>query len=161
LKDYAKSLEQRLIALSRAYDLLSENNWEGADLRLVVERTLAPFANGNGARARLGGPSLALSPKLTLAMAAAVQELSTNAAKYGALSNEAGRLEVEWSRLDGGGIRFSWIERDGPVVAKPVRRGFGTRLIADILAAESGFSVDLDYDPAGLRCVMSIAAGRA
>jgi len=154
MEEYAESFERRLIALSGAYNLLTENNWEGADLRMIVERTLAPFARGG--RTSLTGPALTLSPKLTLALSAAVQELSTNAAKYGALSVEQGRLEVAWSRQDDGRIAFSWIERDGPPVRKPVRRGFGTRLIQDILAADSGWSVTLDYAPAGLRCTMLI-----
>jgi PAS domain S-box-containing protein len=154
MEDYADSFERRLIALSGAYNLLTENNWEGADLGAIVERTLAPFARGG--RTSLNGPALTLTPKLTLAMSAAIQELSTNAAKYGALSVEQGRLEVSWSRRDDGRIAFNWIERDGPPVRRPTRRGFGTRLIQDILAADSGWSVTLDYAPAGLRCTMLI-----
>jgi PAS domain S-box-containing protein len=154
MEEYADSFERRLIALSGAYNLLTENNWEGADLGTIVERTLAPFARGG--RTSLNGPVLTLTPKLTLALSAAIQELSTNAAKYGALSVERGRLEVAWSRQDDGRISFSWIERDGPAVRKPVRRGFGTRLIQDILAADSEWSVTLDYAPAGLRCTMLI-----
>jgi PAS domain S-box-containing protein len=154
MEDYAEAFERRLIALSGAYNLLTENNWEGADLRAIVERTLAPFARGG--RTNLSGPALTLTSKLTLAMSAAVQELSTNAAKYGALSVEQGRLDVSWSRQDDGRIAFSWIERDGPPVRKPTRRGFGTRLIQDILALDSGWSVTLDYAPEGLRCTMLI-----
>jgi len=154
MEDYAEAFERRLIALSGAYNLLTENNWEGADLRAIVERTLAPFARGG--RTSLSGPALTLTSKLTLAMSAAVQELSTNAAKYGALSVEQGRLDVSWSRQDDGRIAFSWIERDGPPVHKPTRRGFGTRLIQDILALDSGWSVTLDYAPEGLRCTMLI-----
>jgi two-component sensor histidine kinase len=70
------------------------------------------------------------------------------------LSVEQGRLEVSWSRRDDGRLAFSWIERDGPPVRKPTRRGFGTRLIQDILAMDSGWSVNLDYAPEGLRCTM-------
>jgi two-component sensor histidine kinase len=89
-------------------------------------------------------------------MSAAIQELSTNAAKYGALSVEQGRLDVWWSRETNGVISFHWTERGGPVVRKPERRGFGTRLIQDILAAESGWTVTLDYFPSGLQCTMLI-----
>jgi PAS domain S-box-containing protein len=156
LRGYADAFEQRLIALSRAYNLLTENNWEGADLATIARRTLAPFASQG--RTSLSGPSVALTPKLTLAMSAAIQELSTNAAKYGALSVEQGRIDVSWARENDGTVSFQWTERDGPVVEKPTRRGFGTRLIQDILAAESGWTVALDYFPAGLRCTMRIAA---
>jgi len=154
MEEYAEAFERRLIALAGAYNLLTENNWEGADLRTIVERTLAPFARGG--RTSLSGPALTLTPKLTLALSAAIQELSTNAAKYGALSVEQGRLDVSWSRQDDGRIAFIWIERDGPPVRKPTRRGFGTRLIQDILAMDSGWSVNLDYAPEGLRCKMHI-----
>jgi PAS domain S-box-containing protein len=156
LKGYAEAFEQRLIALSRAYNLLTENNWEGADLATIVRRTLAPFASAG--RTSLSGPPVALSPKLTLAMSAAIQELSTNAAKYGALSAAHGRIDVAWARENEGTFSFRWTERDGPVVETPTRRGFGTRLIQDILAAESGWTVTLDYCPSGLQCVMRIAA---
>jgi PAS domain S-box-containing protein len=159
LREYSEAFEERLIALSRAYNLLTENNWEGADFRTIAERTLAPFAS-NG-RTSMTGPRLRLSPKVTLAMSAAIQELSTNAAKYGALSADSGRLDVTWSRETDGRIAFNWVERDGPPVRAPTRRGFGTRLIQDILAAESGWTVTLDYAPAGLRCTMSIAAMQA
>jgi PAS domain S-box-containing protein len=152
LKDYAASFEQRLIALARAYNLLTENNWEGADLATIVRRTLAPFARAG--RISLGGPNVALSPKLTLAMSAAIQELSTNAAKYGALSAEQGRVDVAWTRESDGIVSFRWTERGGPAVREPARRGFGTRLIQDILAAESGWTVTLDFCPSGLHCAM-------
>jgi PAS domain S-box-containing protein len=156
LKGYADAFEQRLIALSRAYNLLTENNWEGADLATIVRRTLAPFASHG--RTSLSGPPVALTPKLTLALSAAIQELSTNAAKYGALSVEQGCIDVSWARENDGTVSFRWTERDGPEVKKPTRRGFGTRLIQDILAAESGWTVALDYFPTGLRCTMRIAA---
>jgi PAS domain S-box-containing protein len=154
LKDYAASFEARLIALARAYNLLTENNWQGADLATIVRRTLAPFASEG--RIRLGGPPVALTPKLTLALSAAIQELSTNAAKYGALSVEQGRVDVAWTREDDGVVAFRWEERDGPEVKVPARRGFGTRLIQDILAAESGWTVTLDFSPSGLQCAMRI-----
>ncbi len=154
LKDYAAAFEQRLIALSRAYNLLTDNNWEGADLGTIARNTLAPFAREG--RTSLSGPPVALTPKLTLAMSAAIQELSTNAAKYGALSVEPGRIDVSWAREKNQVISFHWTERGGPVVRKPERRGFGTRLIQDILAAESGWTVTLDYFPSGLQCTMLI-----
>src|SRR5262249_7478418 len=141
--------------LSRAYNLLTENNWEGADLAVIVRRMLAPFASEG--RTSVSGPPVALTPKLTLAMSAAIQELSTNAAKYGALSAEQGRIDVWWMRESDGVTASRWTERGGPEVKAPARRGFGTRLIQDILAAESGWTVTLDYLPSGLRCTMRIA----
>ena len=94
---------------------------------------------------------------MTLALAAAIQELSTNAAKYGSLSVPEGTLSVVWTQEADGGIALDWIERGGPSVAKPSRRGFGSRLIQDILAADSGWRVTLDYAQDGLTCRMVIA----
>ncbi|MGN6572833.1 MAG: sensor histidine kinase [Pseudolabrys sp.] len=158
VKEYVDAFEHRLIALSAAYNLLTENDWRGADLKALIERTLAPFAGGH--RIAMDGPAIDMSPKLTLALAAAIQELSTNAAKYGSLSVPDGTLSVRWSRGADGRIALDWIERGGPPVAKPSRRGFGSRLIQDILAADSGWRVTLDYAPEGLTCTMLIAGAR-
>ena len=155
VRDYVDAFERRLIALSAAYNLLTENEWQGADVKAIIECTLAPFAGER--RIAMSGPPIAISPKLTLALAAAIQELSTNAAKYGSLSVPEGTLAVTWARLDGR-IALDWVERGGPPVAKPTRRGFGSRLIQDILAADSGWRVTLDYAPEGLTCRMVIAA---
>ena len=123
-----------------------------------MERTLAPFAGD--ARIAMSGPAIDMSAKLTLALAAAVQELSTNAAKYGSLSVPDGTLEVTWRREADGSIALDWIERGGPPVVKPSRRGFGSRLIQDILAVDSGWRVTVDYAPEGLTCRMVIAGVR-
>ena len=127
--DFIERFQQRVFALARAYDLLTKSDWSGADLAALVERTLAPYARSN--RVRVAGPQISLRPKFALAMAAAVQELATNAAKYGSLSEPAGALDVHWTS-DGQTIRFEWIESSGPPVANPARRGFGTKLISGI-----------------------------
>ena len=155
VKDYVEAFERRLIALSAAYNLLTENNWRGAGVKAIVERTLAPFAGDK--RIAMHGPEIGIGTKLTLALAAAIQELSTNAAKYGSLSVPEGTLSVVWTQEADGGIALDWIERGGPSVAKPSRRGFGSRLIQDILAADSGWRVTLDYAQEGLTCRMVIA----
>jgi two-component sensor histidine kinase len=147
--EFVEGFQQRVFALARAYDLLTRTDWAGADLGALVETTLAPYARSN--RIRVGGPAVGLRPKFALAMAAAVQELTTNAAKYGSLSDARGALDVSWSG-EGETVRFDWIESGGPPVAAPTRRGFGTKLIQDLLANDTGWSVSLDYAPGGLRC---------
>lgn len=149
---YVAAFEGRILALSEAYNLLTENNWVGADVRAIVERTLAPYAGPD--RLTISGPSLLLPPKLTLALSATIQELSTNAAKYGAFSTPSGKLEIAWTGQESGIVRLIWIERDGPLVRKPTRRGFGTKMITRMFGAETGWSVNLDFDPDGLRCTM-------
>ena len=152
MDQYAAGFEGRLLALSEAYNLLTENNWVGASLEAVIKRTLAPFAGTD--RLQISGPRVLLSPKTALAMSAAVQELSTNAAKYGAFSAPSGKLAVSWIVEERGLVRLSWTERNGPLVRKPTRQGFGTKMIATVFGSESGWSIDLDFDPAGLRCTM-------
>jgi two-component sensor histidine kinase len=152
LDQYVNSFEARLLALSEAYNLLTENNWVGAHLQALVKRTLAPFAGSE--RLRISGPDILLPPKLALAIAATLQELSTNAAKYGAFSVASGKLQISWS-IDGAGlVRLLWSESDGPPVRPPTRKGFGTQMIGSIFRSESGWSVQQDFDPAGLRCVL-------
>lgn len=152
LNQYASAFEARLLALSQAYNLLTENNWVGVSLASIVRQTLAPYAGPE--RFDIEGPDLLLPPKLTLAISAALQELSTNAAKYGAFSVPSGKLQISWTVDETGLIRLSWTERDGPLVHKPTRRGFGTKMITGMFAGEAGWSVNLDFNPGGLRCVM-------
>jgi two-component sensor histidine kinase len=156
LQEYAASFEGRLLALSEAYNLLTENNWEGASLKAIFERTLAPFAGPE----RLGveGPPLLLAPKVALALSAVIQELSTNAAKYGALSAPSGKVKVSWSVQENGLVRLLWIESGGPLVSKPDRQGFGTKMIGAIFGSEPNWAVTADYEPGGLRCTMHFRA---
>ncbi|MGA7324209.1 MAG: sensor histidine kinase [Rhodomicrobium sp.] len=96
-----------------------------------------------------------LSPRHSLSLALAVHELATNAAKYGALSNNAGYVEVSWSieTIDGEArFRFDWKEMDGPPVVKPERRGFGSRLIEQILAGDFDKESRIEYAPSGVHC---------
>lgn len=152
LDQYSNAFEGRLIALSHAYDLLTENNWVGADLNAVVSRTLAPYAGAD--RVNMRGPPVLLVPKVALAITAAIQELSTNAAKYGAFSVASGMLTVSWANSEAGSVRLLWIEANGPPVQQPSRRGFGTKMIMSTFATEEGWSVDLAFEPGGLRCAM-------
>lgn len=152
LDQYVNSFEGRLLALSEAYNLLTENNWVGAHLDAVVRRTLAPFAGSD--RLRISGPDILLPPRLALALSATLQELSTNAAKYGAFSLPSGKLHISWTVDETGLVRLAWTESGGPLVRPPTRRGFGTQMIGSIFRNEAGWAVKLDFEPAGLRCVL-------
>jgi two-component sensor histidine kinase len=152
LDQYVDAFEHRLLALSEAYNLLTENNWAGAHLDALVKRTLAPFAGSD--RLRITGADILLPPKLALALSATLQELSTNAAKYGAFSVASGKLQISWTLDPTGLVRLSWIESDGPLVRPPTRKGFGTQMIGSIFRSEAEWSVQQDFDPAGLRCTL-------
>jgi two-component sensor histidine kinase len=141
--------EDRLMALAWTHDILTKERWIGASLSTILRRTLAPHASA--ARVDLEGPDLRVSPKMALALAMGVHELATNAVKYGALSNDQGRVKVRWA-LDDGRLTLTWHERGGPRVTLPATRGFGSRLLERGLANELGGEVEMRFEPSGLRC---------
>jgi two-component sensor histidine kinase len=149
------AFEGRLVALSRAHNLLTQANWENASLEELAILTLD--ANGaDGARISLAGPPILLPPKEAVSIAMALHELSTNAIKYGALSNDAGKICLEWSRTDGSEpqIILSWTESGGPPVDAPKRRGFGSFLLERTLARDLDGEVIVRFEPAGVACTI-------
>jgi two-component sensor histidine kinase len=150
-----KWFEKRLLALSRAHDVLTRENWEGGDLKDLVGEVIAPLAGNSTDRFSVSGPSVRLAPSLALSMSIAIHELSTNAAKYGALSNDEGRVDIKWTLVGAGADRkleFHWSESGGPEVLKPGKRGFGTRVLERSLSREHDALVKLEFLPAGVRC---------
>jgi len=149
----------RLVALARAHDALTRRNWEGADMREVLESTLAVHGAGGAGRFEISGPRVRLSAKHALSVSMALHELSTNALKYGALSDPRGRVAVSW-QVDTASrparLRLRWEETGGPPVAPPTRRGFGSRLLERGLAAELGGEVVVAYEPEGVVCTMNV-----
>ncbi|WP_279482572.1 PAS domain-containing protein [Aureimonas sp. SK2] len=146
----------RLMALSHAHDILTQTSWTSAPIEAIVSQALATHG-GEDERIAWSGPDLRLTARQSLALALALHELATNAAKYGALSNETGQVRIGWQVARGEGcetIRFEWRESGGPPVVAPERKGFGSRLIEQSLAAEFGGEVVVTYDPAGLVCTI-------
>ena len=139
----------RIQTLSDAYNLLTEHSWTATSLRTVVEGALAPFRTGTG-RIAIRGPDHDIKPAQALTLALAINELATNATKYGALSAADGRVAITWT-IDPT-LRLEWTESGGPTVVPPERSGFGSRLIKSLLAADFGGSVALTYDPSGVAC---------
>lgn len=150
LAEARASFEARLMALSAAHNLLTEENWGGASLERVVGDATEHLAGGS-ARFDVDGAPLRLAPRAALALAMALHELGTNAAKYGALSVDGGRVSIAWT-TEGGRLRLEWRESGGPPVEIPKRRGFGSRLIERGLEADLGGAAALHFDPGGLRC---------
>jgi len=144
------AFEGRLAALSQAHNVLTEQNWESACLREIVEGTAAPYRRE---RFEIDGPDLRLPPKTSVSLALALHELSTNAVKYGALSTPTGRIHISWRDGDGR-LKLVWREAGGPPVSPPERRGFGTRMIERGLASELGGDVRIDFAPDGLVCAV-------
>jgi PAS domain S-box-containing protein len=155
--DEAKAaFEGRLTALSAAHDVLTRESWASASMLRIVEDALAPYRGGTG-RFRIAGEDLRLPPKTAVSLALAIHELATNAVKYGALSVDAGFVEISWSvaaQEGGQRLHFTWREQGGPAVAAPTRRGFGTRLIERSLAAEFEGEVRIAFEPSGVVCTV-------
>lgn len=150
-----EDFDSRLMALAGAHVLMTEAEWRSVGVRELIDRTIAPFADGADGRFRLDGPTATLPPKSAVAFALAVHELCTNAAKYGALSAENGRISIDWLFADSPGgerLRLTWRESGGPPVAEPQRRGFGSRLLERGLAAELHGQVSLAFPRDGLIC---------
>ena len=146
----------RLLALSAAHDVLTRENWEGAGLREIVAGALRPFEAQGERRITAGGPEVRLGSRAALALAMALHELATNAAKYGALSGDAGEVRLVWQLREAGddGVQLDleWRERGGPPVRPPASTGFGSRLLTQGLAADLAGPAQLDFAPEGLVC---------
>ncbi len=161
-----ESIETRIAALSRSHDLLGREKGEGARLRDLVREALAPFSvtEGRAERFTIEGENIRLSPKATLALGIALNELATNAVKYGAFSNETGTISINWvieHRSDGRWLCLGWHEKGGPPVSPPTRKGFGSRVIEQGLAHELAGKVELNYLPGGIVCTIEVAAPEA
>ncbi|WP_033048071.1 PAS domain-containing sensor histidine kinase [Sinorhizobium meliloti] len=146
--------QSRLVALARAHDVLTRESWQGADLQEVLHATINPICVEPQQRVQASGPPLRLRPKMALALSMAFHELCTNAAKYGALTNDGGLIKVSWHVSDLESVShlyLQWEEIGGPSVKVPARTGFGTRLLERALARELGGKVDLVFAPSGVR----------
>ena len=140
------NITERLDALARSHDVLRGRDFDTASIRAVVQQAIAPF--NTAGRIHFFGPELQVSHQASSSLALALHELATNAVKYGALSNESGRVRIEWD-VEGDEFRFSWKETAGPPVVKPERSGFGTRLIRMLGMSLQG-KAEIDYRPEGV-----------
>jgi PAS domain S-box-containing protein len=162
-----REASNRLMTFGRAHDLLTATSWVSADVGAVVDSVIAALSLPVE-RLDIRGGALKLGPRPALQLSLALHELATNAVKYGALSNDTGRISIDWGLTDEGEptFHFGWIERGGPPVEPPARRGFGTRLIEAATAAEFRGASKMDHAAAGLRWTLDapltgLAAGEA
>jgi two-component sensor histidine kinase len=159
LTDFTVQYEKRLLGLARAHDLLTKRHWENAPLDYLAREVLAPMIATFGERVEIRGPSVSLSPRAALSLTMALTELATNAAKYGALSSEAGKLSLTWQVREGADqtmLDLVWQESGGPPVQAPTRRGFGTRLMERCIERDLSGELDLIFDSTGLCCRTAI-----
>ena len=155
-----EKFEGRLGALAEAHNLLSQEKWQGSELQDVVARVLKPYLLSNPERMRMFGPKVPLSPRLAVVLSMIVHEIATNAAKYGALSNDNGTVTLDWEVIeeaDGRKLRMIWTEAGGPHVSAPVQRGFGSRLIERSARDQLGGEATVDFLPRGVVCTVTCA----
>ncbi len=153
-QDFVQRFGERIRSLSAAQDLLIKHEWKAVPLADLIRLQLSHFADLIGRRIALSGPALSISPAASQTIGMALHELATNAAKYGALSNESGRIAIEWDLQANGAAEpkfmLSWAETGGPPVAKPQRRGFGSKVTSGMVEDSVGAEVSVDYAPSGL-----------
>lgn len=151
VEELARTLQGRVQAMARAHSMLARNRWESASLRSLLEDELKPYGEE---RVRLSGPDVALVPRAALSLSLALHELTTNAAKYGALSSPNGQVQVDWSISDGAKpeLCLDWIESGGPLLSgPPARQGFGSLMTERVIRHEFGGQLTLTYTRLGLR----------
>lgn len=153
-----EAFEARLTSLAAAHNLLTQKNWEQTSLLDAVHVSVGATAGANARRVTIEGPEILLDPQTAVTLTMAIHELSTNALKYGALSNDTGQIAVRWTITDGSEsrprMRFSWQESGGPVVDPPQKQGFGSRLIERGVASELRGTVELLFEPRGVLCTI-------
>lgn len=156
LEAYKEAIEGRLQALANAHSLFAQSGWKGAELRSLVLQELLPYGRS---RVEIDGvDDLSLEPSTAQTLALCLHELTTNAAKYGALSVPAGRVRVEWSRGANGRVSLQWSEKGGPSVRPPTRRGFGTKMFATFMQMKG--KIELDWRIEGLQCEITMPEHR-
>jgi len=152
-EEFKTAIEGRVQALANVHALFVESRWSGAGLRNLIVQELSPYTQAGQERAKIEGPDVMLEPGAAQTMAVAIHELATNAAKYGALADPKGRVEVVWS-LQGGRCVIRWSELGGAAVQPPKDHGFGMRVMENMIKAHG--DVRFDWKPSGLVCEITL-----
>jgi PAS domain S-box-containing protein len=147
-----EAIAGRIEALANVHSLFVQSRWTGAELGSLIKQELSPYSRDGEMRTQTDGPTVMLKPNVAQAIAVALHELATNAAKYGALSVAKGQVCVEWSRTADGQLALRWTELGGPPVKPPTRKGFGTHVMEAMIQGHVRGDVRLDWRAEGLVC---------
>jgi PAS domain S-box-containing protein len=162
---FRERFEGRLVALSKAHDQLTVRNWQDAVLRDILNAAIAPYLIGGQDQVVLRGEDIMLRPRAALTLAMVFHELTTNAAKYGALSVAAGKIGVTWAVRSAAAkkpvLSIEWHEEGGPTVVKPARRSFGSRFIEGSIASELQGKARILFEPPVVRCTIELPLASA
>jgi PAS domain S-box-containing protein len=151
LDSFLQTFAGRLKAMGAANELLTAARWRGAAIGHLAAAELGGVGPG---QTRWEGPELFLAPRAANALSLALHELATNAVKFGALSNDVGRVDVLWQALADGGFELTWIETGGPSVSQPTHRGFGSTLLDQVTGRELNGDTQVEYRSAGVRVTL-------
>ncbi|MAS07541.1 MAG: histidine kinase [Ahrensia sp.] len=149
-EEFAKVLDSRIHALARAHDQITKDNWSPAPLKRLIRMEAAGYLLEKSDRVQVSGDDIMLTPTAYSNIALVVHELMTNSAKYGALADRSGVVEIGLSRRDDGSLDIRWQERGGPAVKEPTRRGFGTTIIERSVPFELQGQAQIDYPEDGV-----------
>ncbi len=155
IEDFVFTIDQRVHALARAHNQITEDHWGPAPLKLLIDAEAAAFLTTQQSRISTEGDNVLLNPQAYSSMALVIHELVTNSAKYGALS-DGGKVETSWSRDSHGSLIIDWIESGGPPVTLPTRKGFGTTIIEHSIPYDLGGKSEIEYAPEGFRARFTI-----
>jgi two-component system, chemotaxis family, CheB/CheR fusion protein len=154
---YTEAFQRRVTALARTHAALADRHWSGCYLRDMLLDELRPYACGGGENFRLDGPDVIVKPSAVQCLTLVFHELTTNAVKHGALSVPDGRIAVTWSLSEKEQmLAIHWREAEGPQVAAPVRQGFGTHMVTEVLTHQLDAKVKTDFDANGFRCTIEL-----
>jgi PAS domain S-box-containing protein len=155
VKDLKKAIEGRIQALANVHSLFVATRWIGAELSAIAKQELAPYSATGEKRVRIDGPQVLLEPNAAQAIAVILHELATNAVKYGALSEADGQIELIWSHEADGQLNLRWSETGGPAVKAPTRKGFGGRIMEQMIGQLKG-KTRFDWNSEGLVCEITL-----
>ena len=153
--DLKQLIEGRIGALAKVHTLFVESRWAGAELHRLVTQELLAYGGEKEARVRIDGPAIMLEPSAAQTTAIFLHELATNAAKYGSLSAAGGHVEIAWSLTADGRLSLRWVESGGPTVPPPAHRGFGARIMENMIGQLRG-EVRFDWRAEGLTCEIAL-----
>ena len=162
LQSFQDSFQQRLQSMAQSLDLLVASQWKAVGIRDLIKSQIGHHDDKTGAKFVMDGPNIFLKTEAAQNIGLALHELSTNAAKYGALSTAEGKVFLDWQLVvDASGdqtFRMEWRESGGPAVAEPQSKGFGHVVIQRVLKSALTGESDLRFDPEGVCWTLAIPA---
>ncbi len=163
IREFQDAFTGRIASLAKTHSTLAEHSLQSISFRDLLCNELEPYDDGSMGRLLFEGPHVELESKVAIPLGMALHELTTNAAKYGALSVLGGSVQVTWTLLNDpdAALQFEWLEQNGPAVTAPTRRGFGSQLLERVLTQQIGADVKLEYHVEGVRTRIRVPLSKA